>query len=167
MMVTDDLVPIWPHLSRYGKFHYKYKMVIRRSYVCNGNHCTSEMASLCWDGPLYFPPKYWKGTPIIQKIILKASIVRSNFYLYSNFAVVVLLMIMLLLSMLYLELIVLVLQNMFPIFNLIASFHYPNSAYQYDIIYSEQFPEFLLMRNLKQNLYIQNDNFRRHTKMQQ
>ena len=39
------------HLSMYGDFHYKDKMVMRLSYLYNGNTYTGK-TSLYWDGPL-------------------------------------------------------------------------------------------------------------------
>ena len=43
-----------PHLniktvfSRYRNFHYEYKMVVRLSYIYNGNSYTGKMTSLYW-----------------------------------------------------------------------------------------------------------------------
>ena len=39
-------------LSRYRDFHYKDKLVVRLSYLHNGNPYTGKMASLYLDGPL-------------------------------------------------------------------------------------------------------------------
>ena len=41
-------------LSRYGYFHYKYKTVIRPSYLYNVNSCTWKMTSLCSDPDILF-----------------------------------------------------------------------------------------------------------------
>ena len=32
--------------------HYKYKMVMRESYLYNGIYCVRKTTSLCWDDPL-------------------------------------------------------------------------------------------------------------------
>ena len=34
-------------------FHYKYKTVVRLSYICSGNHYTGEAVFLYWDGRLH------------------------------------------------------------------------------------------------------------------
>ena len=38
-------------LSRYVDFHYKEKMVVRLSYLYNGNSHTGKTTSLYWNGP--------------------------------------------------------------------------------------------------------------------
>ena len=39
-------------LSRYGNFHYKDKMVVKPSYLYNGNSYTGGLTHLYWDRPL-------------------------------------------------------------------------------------------------------------------
>ena len=54
-------------LSRYGYFHYKDKMVMKPSYLDNGNSCTGKTWSLYWDGPLVFLSSM-KPCCILEKI---------------------------------------------------------------------------------------------------
>ena len=50
------------HISRYGDFHYKEKMLMRPSYLYNGNSYTENTASLYW-GRLRFLTQKRHWTP--------------------------------------------------------------------------------------------------------
>ena len=50
--IARDLSQYEDHIAKYRDSHYKDVMVVRPSYLYNGNPCTGKMTSLYWDGPL-------------------------------------------------------------------------------------------------------------------